>query len=108
MREAETRGERRDPEDQQRPDEVELLLDRERPVVLDRTDRRRLEGEVVEVLGDEVPVGEVERRGDHVVGDVLSPLGREHDRGDDGDHSEDRCGEGEQASCAPGVEVAQR
>ena len=76
--------------------------------MLDRADGRRLEGEVVDVLGDEVPVGDVERGGDHVVGDVLRALGGEHDRRDHGDEGEHRRGRRQQAAGPPGVEVAQR
>ena len=54
-----------DREQQGRPDEVELLLDRQRPQMQHRA-RFDVLGEVVDRLGGEVPVGGVEGRADDV------------------------------------------
>ena len=94
--------------EQQRPGEVELLLDRERPVVLHRAGQRLFEGEVVDRLGDEVPVDEVERRGEHVGGHLLA-LGRreQRPRRDHGEGQHDHR-QGQQALGPAGVEAADR
>ena len=62
-------------QEHQRPDQVELLLDRQRPRVLQRRGRREL-GEVGLVRVDGVPVVHVEQGGDGV-----APQAREVDEG---------------------------
>ena len=60
------------PDEHQRPDQVELLLDRQRPQVQQRrrpTDRR----EVRLLDGDEVPVGDVRGRGQHRAAQTRPP-----------------------------------
>ena len=59
------RAKRKSEQEYQRPDEIELLLDRQRPRVLER--RRRGELSEVRLVGvDQVPVVDVEQRGDGV------------------------------------------
>ena len=99
-------GEQHRAEQQQRPDEVELLLHRQRPVVLDGG-RRDVLGEVVDGPVGEPPVHEVEGRGDDVAAGGLPPDPRHpqpgHDRGRDEDDGAGR----EQALGPPGVEPEQ-
>jgi hypothetical protein len=104
---SETPGEQGDDHQQQRPDDVELLLHREGPEVLDRGGGDVL-GEVVHRAVGQAPVHEVERRGDDVLAGDLPPVlrqdeAREH-RGDDQDDAR----RGEQTFGAPGVEGDQR
>ena len=81
-----------DAEEDQRPDQVELLLHRQRPGV----DQRRGKAghvEVVRARNDEVPVGEVEERGERVAAQRRIGAGRDEDAVDDGDadeHDEER------------------
>ena len=73
-----------DPADQeQRPDEVELLLHRQRPVVLQRRGRLAL-GEVVGADGREADVGREGGDPDGVLDDLDGPDEREEEDG--GDH----------------------
>jgi len=66
--------------EEQGPEEVELLLDRERPEVAEQA--RPLEGFEVGLVGeDEVPVGEVEERGQRVATELVDPV-RLDDRGE--------------------------
>ena len=76
-------GDQLQPEQQdERPDDVELLLDRERPEVVERA--RRFEArEVGDVAEDLLPVVDVEHGGDDGVAELLG-LGRPED-GDPGD-----------------------
>ncbi len=91
----------------QRPDEVELLLDRQRPVVLQRGGALLL-GEVVGADRGEVDVGREERH-PHRVGDHVE---RVHDAEPEqrGDHCGDRHqgGGGQDPAGPAGVEVADR
>ena len=76
-----------DEQQERRPDQVELLLDTERPVVQERR-RRDLGPQVVRRLEGEAQVRHVERGGDPVGTDVGNAEGREHDRGDPNRHEE--------------------
>ena len=63
----------------ERPEQVELLLHRERPHVLQqRRATRALE--VREVAEDEEPVLDVEQRGDHLAAELVEHVGEEEDR----------------------------
>ena len=81
-----------DAEEHQWPDEIELLLDRERPGV----DQRRRQPGHVEVVGaaqNEVPVGHVEEGGQCVTAQRRVGPGRDEDPVEDGDpdeHDEER------------------
>ena len=94
-------------EQEQRPEEVELLLDAQRPVVQHRV-LRSAEGEVVDRLEGELPVRVVEGGGER----VEANRGAEHRRGEelhahsDGDQHEGR--HREQTPDAAGVERAER
>ncbi len=84
----------------ERPDEVELLLDRQRPRV---EERRRLgdRAEVRRVAADEVPVADVEDRGRGRRHDVdVAERGRPH-RGDDPDHRNEEEQRGQQPPGPP-------
>jgi hypothetical protein len=92
----------------QRPHEVELLLERQRPVVLQQ--RRAPEAGEVRVRGEDlVPVVDVEDRGQRVDPE-LSEIGgeerRHHDHADD-DHGH-RGGQQAPSPCAPEPEQVQR
>ena len=75
-------------DEQERPDDVVLLLDRQRPVVLDRRGDR-VGREVVHGTASEGPVDEVDRRGHDVRAELDEALARHDeppdDRGDDQD-----------------------
>ena len=97
---------RRDGDHQQRPEQVVLLLDTERPRVLQRRRRAALR-EVVGLLCDEGPVRHPEERGDGVVAQCGGGLRREecarrHHR----QHHDDQ--RGQQPSRAPDPEARQR
>ena len=97
---------RPDPEQQQpRPHQVELLLDRERPEVVKRK-RRREACEVRAVLGDRRPVVEVPECRDHLPSSVRELCRVEEGRPDahDREHHEQRR---EQPPCPPQPELAQ-
>ena len=93
-------------QEQQRPDDVELLLDTQGPVVQDRALVRV--GHVLRRLGREAPVGAPEGRAHQVAGDAL-PVDRrdQEERGHRG-RRQDQRRERQQPPDAPGVEVAQR
>ena len=86
------------------PEEVELLLDRERPEVAEQ--RRGLElFEVGLVAEDEVPVGEVEERGERVAAQRVDPV-RLDDRRDDHRHRDEDADRRQQAPRPPQPEPA--
>jgi len=92
------------------PDQVELLLHRERPEVQQRrrVGRAELGAEVVAELDGEAPVDDEEADGDGVVAERLLRQGRQQPvRGDEGDHRDERGG-GQKAASAPGPEGSQR
>ena len=92
---------------QQRPDEVVLLLHRQRPVVLQRGRRLPL-GEVVGADGGEADVGRERGDPDGVLDDLDRADQREEgDGGDDRRHGHQR-GRGEDPPGAPRVEAHQR
>ena len=95
-----------DDQQQHRPDEVELLLHRQRPVVLQRGDRPSL-GEVVGLDQREADVGGEQRRPPRVGEDLPHPHDRQDQGGDaaGGDQHDRGCGE--DAAGATGVEVHQ-
>ncbi len=101
------RGVQAEEQDQQRPDDVELLLDRERPVVLERRGR----GVVLEVVGAvarELEVGREERRPERVLDragrlDRAQEVDRRRHRRDD--HQRRR---GQDPAGPAGVEAEQR
>ena len=93
-------------EHQPRPDEVELLLDRQRPEVEDRARFEAL-GEVVDRLRGEVPVGDVEGGGGDVPGDFGVAQRRQEDHREDPDGRQQDRRERQQAFGAAGVEAAQ-
>ncbi len=65
-------------QDHRRPDDVELLLDGQRPHVLERRGLGR-GGEVAAATDDEVPVGHIEQRGERVEADSAElPRATEH------------------------------
>ena len=64
-------------DEQERPEEVELLLDPERPEVQERG-RRDLAAEVVDGVGGEAEVGDVQRRRGGVAGDGREAQAGEH------------------------------
>ena len=90
-------------EEQQRPDEVELLLDAERPVVQHRV-LRCAERQVVDRLERELPVRVIERRRDRVEAHLRAEDGRREEQhaGRDRDEHEQR--DGQQAPRATGIE----
>ena len=96
-----------DEQDQGRPDDVELLLDRQRPEVQDGARFGAL-GEVVDRLGGEVPVGDVEGGADDVPGDFDRAQRREEDEREDADRGQQDRRERQQAFGPAGVEAAQR
>ena len=89
----------------ERPEQVELLLDRERPQVLQQ--RRALERLEVGLLREDlVPVVDVEERGDRVAARPHGVRGQEdrrHERGDGDDQERGR----QQAARAPEPELEQ-
>ncbi len=98
--------EERGEQQEQRPDDVELLLDRERPVVLEggRVVRR---GEVVDGVRGEDPVHDVERRADRLPPRV-GPARVRRERGDaDRRHEDDEQRRGQEATRAPGPEFGE-
>ena len=95
-----------DGEQQGRPDQVELLLDRQRPEVEHRA-RFDVLGEVVDRLLGEVPVGRVEGGADDVAGDFDRAHGREQQQREDADRGEQDRRERQQPPGAAGVEAAQ-
>ena len=94
-------------QEQRRPEEVELLLDPERPEVEQRR-RRELRLQVVGRLEREPQVGRVQRRGDPVLRHLAGPQRREdHGRGDHrGQDQQHR--RRQQTTNPPGVEAGQR
>jgi hypothetical protein len=84
-------GEPRGADEQHRPDEVELLLDRERPEVLDGG-RGRLGGEVVDLRERQHPVLDVARAGEDLLRRCRPLVVREqqHDRDADDEQHEHR------------------
>ena len=76
-----------DEQQQRRPDQVELLLHTQRPVMQQRR-RRDLGTQVVRRLEGEAQVRHVERGGDPVGTHVGNAEGREHDRRDRDRHEE--------------------
>ena len=79
--------------EQQRPDDVELLLHRERPGVLQQR-RVAHHVEVRAVRDDLVPVREVEERAEHVAAGVAEVLAREDRREDERpEHDDDEGGQ---------------
>ena len=89
---AQHRGPQREQAGQhRRPDQIELLLDRQRPHVQERlVDRVRVE---IAALLVEADVGDEESRADQRVGERLEILRRQHEDGDDqggGEHDEQR------------------
>ena len=96
-----------DEHDQDRPAQVELLLDRERPEVLQRGGRIPL----VEILGafhGEPVVEAIERGEDPVDGDRPDLQGRGPDASSDHGGHHDRHGRGQQPANPAGVEGGQR
>ena len=103
-----------DPEQQdERPDDVELLLDRQRPEVVERAGRGEA-GEVGDVAEDQLPVADVEGRGDDAVAELLRLGGAEdrHPGDDDDEHREQRRqqapGAGEPEAAEPDVAAARQ
>ena len=89
----------------ERPEEVELLLDRERPEVAE--ERGPLEALEVGLVGeDEVPVGEVGERGDRVAAQLVDPV-RLDDRGDDHRHRDEDADRRQQPPRPPHPEAPQ-
>jgi hypothetical protein len=107
---APTRAERCDAHDQEgndcRPDDVELFLDRERPVVLERR-RGLVSGEIVGRL-PEVEVREEERGPDTVANRIARPDEVEQEGGSDVGHREGECGRRQDPPRTPGVEPHER
>ena len=94
-----------DGDQKQRPKNVVLLLDPERPRVLQRRRRGALR-EVVGLLSDEGPVGYPEERGDGVVAQRDGGFGREQFAGRD--HREHHHDQGrKQSAGAPDPEVGE-
>ena len=89
----------------ERPEEVELLLHRERPEVGEELGPPEL-FEVRGVGEDEVPVGEVEERGEGVAADLVD-LVRVGDRRDDHRHRDQHADRGQQAAGAAQPEAAE-
>ena len=89
----------------ERPEEVELLLDRERPHVLQQRRTARVL-EVREVAEDEEPVLDVEQRGDDLAPQLVEHVGEEEDRvqRDHEEHGEER---GQEPARAPVPEPLQ-
>jgi hypothetical protein len=99
-------GQRGDHEQQHRPHEVELLLDRQRPVVLQRRDRSAF-GEVVGLDEREADIGGEQGRPPRVGEDLPHPHDREQQRRDAARGDQDDRGGGQDAARAPRVEVDQ-
>ena len=92
---------------QGRPDDVELLLDRQRPEMQDGA-RFDFLGEVVDRLGGEMPVGRVEGRADDVARDFDRAHGGEEQEREGADGGEEDRRQRQQPLGAAGVEAAQR
>ena len=93
-------------EGQQRDDDVELLLDRQRPEVLH--DARLLVVHAVgDALGDEVPVGHVGGGRDHVAGQRAQLVGVADQRGHDDGQGQAQQRGGQQAAEPAAPEVPQ-
>ncbi len=86
-------------EQHERPEDVELLLDRQRPEMAERF-RRAEAGEVGDVLEDQLPVADVERGGNDRVAELVG-LGGPEDR-HPGDDDEPASGRAPAAAAAPG------
>ena len=94
------------PERHERPHQVELLLDRERPEVAERR-RAREEVEVRLARRDEPPVRDVEEAGDAVAAEPSELVGRDLDPGEDR-HRDDHEQQGrQQPAGAPAPERQQ-
>ena len=92
-------------QEDQRPQQVELLLHAQRPVVQER--RGQLRGEVVGRLHGEAEVGHVQRGGRGVSGDLGQAQGRHDERRHDQRDHDDQQPCRQQAPHAPGVEADQ-
>ncbi len=90
--------------EEERPDDVELLLDGERPGVLERGRHGGLR-EVAGARGDGVPIGEVEQGGDAVHGEVRDGAVRAHDDLLDGHRRHDTEQGRQQPAGTPGPEA---
>jgi len=102
-----TPGQEHDEHDEDRPAQVELLLDRQRPEVLQRGGRVSL----VEILGafhGQPVVEAIERGEDPVDGGRPDLKGRGPDAHRDHGRHHDRHGRGQQAADPAGVERGQR
>ena len=98
---------KREEQDQRRPDSVELLLNRQRPEVLEGR-WRKLGSQVVGAGADEAEVAGEERRPARVLGDPVGPARAEVSiRGDHGRDQDERAGR-QQSSGAASVEVQER
>ncbi|WZH51737.1 MAG: hypothetical protein PIR53_17175 [Nocardioides alkalitolerans] len=101
---------RREPQhhgEERRPGDVELLLDRERPEVLERGGRA-VGAEVVDRLGGDVPVAGEHQRPGGVDGRVAGPRGAEDEAaGPDGHREHEHRGR-EEAAGSAGVEGPER
>ena len=100
------RDQRREAE-QQRPDQVELLLDGQRPEVLDRGGRP-LGLQVVDRVAGELPVLEVQRARPDLRGDVGQFGDRFHHPGGQPGDEQDEGRRGHQSPGPPAPEVEQR
>ena len=96
-----------DDENDHRPHEVELLLDRQRPVVLHRR-RGRVRAEVVDRLLGEVPVLHVERAGRDLGVELRPDALRGDEEGRDRDEHQDQEGCRQDPAGATGPEAGQR
>ena len=96
-------GEHADEREQQRPDDVELLLHGQRPEVLHRAGRG-VRREVVDRAGRQAPVDDVEPAGHDVLGHVAPPDERQGDHRADDDADQREGGGRQQPPGAPGVE----
>ena len=74
-------------DEEQRPDQVELLLYRQRPEVLHGCGRS-VGGQVIDGLVRELPVLEVQRAGPYLSGRIGEPARRQHETRDDPGHAE--------------------
>jgi hypothetical protein len=93
-------------DERERPEQVPLLLDGQRPHVLEgRGDQELVE--VRDVVDDEVPVGEVEERGDAVVADGVELGGLGEEGGVDHHHADDEEQRGQQPPGATRPELLQ-
>ena len=100
-RPAPTAAQEQDEQDEaQRPDDVELLLDRQRPVVLHRGGLGAL-GEVVDRAPRQDPVDDVDRRPDDVAAYLAPPPPRHQEPRGDRDRDEDEDGRRQQPAGPP-------